>query len=53
MKTVATRPASWEEALDRVAEKLKTVPADRLTLLTDGRLTNEELFRLGRSPAKA
>jgi predicted molibdopterin-dependent oxidoreductase YjgC len=42
------RPASWEEALDRVAEKLKTVPADRLTLLTDGRLTNEELFRLGR-----
>ncbi|SMC19745.1 formate dehydrogenase alpha subunit [Desulfacinum hydrothermale DSM 13146] len=42
------RPASWDEALDRLAGALADVPADRVAFLTDGRLTNEELFRLGR-----
>ena len=38
-------PASWDEALDLVAERLKGAGADLLTLAS-GRLANEDLFNL-------
>jgi len=40
-------PASWEEALNRVAEGLKTTGKETLTLAS-GRLSNEDLFNLRR-----
>ena len=38
-------PATWEEALDQVAERLRTAGADALTLV-GGRLSNEDLFNI-------
>ncbi len=39
---------SWEEALKHIAEKMKTYAPDQIAVLTDGRLTNEELHVLNR-----
>ena len=38
--------ASWPEALDRVAERLRTFGPGEVAVLTDGRGTNEELYLL-------
>lgn len=43
-------PASWEDALDLVAEKFAAA-GDGLVALAGGRLANEDLFNLGRLTA--
>ncbi len=40
------RPISWEEALERVAEKLQATPADRSFFYASGRSSNEAGFLL-------
>ncbi|MEJ5363903.1 MAG: molybdopterin-dependent oxidoreductase [Desulfosoma sp.] len=39
---------SWDEALKHVARRLKDYAPDQIAVLTDGRLTNEELHVLNR-----
>jgi len=39
-------PATWEEALDLVAEKMKAA-GDELVSVAGGRLSNEDLFNIG------
>ncbi len=39
---------SWEEALKHTAERLKSYAPEEIAVLTDGRLTNEELHVLNR-----
>ena len=41
------RPASWEEALNVVAERFRQAGPDLLSV-TSGRLSNEDLYNLGR-----
>ncbi|MGQ9796999.1 molybdopterin-dependent oxidoreductase [Desulfosoma sp.] len=38
----------WDEALQRAAEKFRSYSPDQIAVLTDGRLTNEELHVLNR-----
>ena len=45
-------PASWEEALDLVAEKFRQAGKELLTV-AGGRLSNEDLFYLGEFTAQA
>ncbi len=42
------KPVGWDEALDRLGQELKSRPASEIAFLTDGRLTNEELYGLAR-----
>ncbi len=42
------REAEWEDALDEVARRLSAYGPGETAVLTDGRLTNEELFLLHR-----
>ena len=37
-------PVSWQEALETVAAKLKSVSSDQVAIIASGRMTNEELF---------
>ncbi len=39
---------SWDEALQHAAEKFRSYQPDQIAVLTDGRLTNEELYVLNR-----
>ena len=42
------RTVSWDEALGHMAEKFKGYAPEEVAVLTDGRLTNEELYVLHR-----
>lgn len=42
------KPRSWDEALNHIADTLKGYAPDQIAVLTDGRLTNEELYVLNR-----
>ena len=42
------RPASWEEALDRVARELGARGAESVAVFGGGSLTNEKAYQLGR-----
>lgn len=37
---------SWKSAIERVAEGLKSVPADQVAIIASARMTNEELYLL-------
>jgi predicted molibdopterin-dependent oxidoreductase YjgC len=44
----ALEPASWEEALQAVAERMGAARAQDIGVLTSSRLTNEALYQLGK-----
>ncbi|TLD69882.1 2Fe-2S iron-sulfur cluster binding domain-containing protein [Phragmitibacter flavus] len=38
--------ATWKQAVERIAEGLKSVPADQVAIIASARMTNEELYLL-------